>query len=109
MQALRWSLGIVSAVAGIGWLVLGVFGSSFRASFGASAADLLTRVGPVIVMALVLVSVLVSGNKVLLHLTAVAVVTACVGGVMVMRESLFVGTLCLAYGVAWFVFYAKSL
>lgn len=109
MQGLRWSLGVVSILAGIGWLALGVFGNSFRSSFGASAVDLLTRVGPVVVMALVAASVMVPGNRVLLHLTAAAVAAACVGGLLVLRESIFVGALCLAYGAAWFVFYAKSL
>jgi hypothetical protein len=108
MQALRWSLGVVSLLAGIGWLALGVLGNSFRGSFGASPVDLVTRVGPVIVMALVLASVLMPGNKALLHVTAVIVAAACVGGVMVLRESVFVGTTCLAYGAAWFVFYARS-
>lgn len=108
MQALRWTLGIVSGVVGIGWVVLGVFGNSFRASFGASAVDGITRLGPLIVMALVLASVVGPGNRVLLHVTAVVVAAACVGGAMVMRESAFVGTLCLLYCTAWFCFYAKT-
>jgi hypothetical protein len=108
MQALRWSLGIVSAVVGIGWLVLGVFGSSIRASFGASAVDWLTRFGPVIVMAMVMVTVLLPGNRVLLHATAIAVAAGAIGGAMVLRESTFIGLLCLAYCGAWFYFYVKS-
>lgn len=109
MQALRWTLGIASALIGAGWLILGVFGSSFRSSFGASPVDLLTRLGPVVVMGLVLASVLLPGNKMLLHVTAVTVVAACVGLVMVMRESIFVGTVGLAYCAAWLVYYAKSV
>lgn len=108
MLALRWSLGVISAIVGVGWLVLGVFGSSFRASFGASAVDWLTRLGPVIVLALVLVAVMIPGSRILLHLTTAAVVAAFVGGVMVMRESVFIGTICLAFCAAWFYFYAKS-
>jgi hypothetical protein len=108
MLGLRWSLGIASALVGVGWLVLGVLGNSFRASFGASAVDWLTRLGPLVVMALVLASVMAPGNRVLLHLTAVAVAAAGIGGALVLRESVFVGTLCLAYCGAWFFFYVRT-
>ena len=46
--------------------------------------------------------------RILLHLTTAAVAAACVGGLLVMRDSVFVGTLCLAYCAAWFYLYAKA-
>lgn len=109
MIGLRWTLGIVSVLVGVGWLVLAVLGNSFRSSFGASSVDLLTRVGPVIVMALVVASVAIPGTKMLLHVTAVVVAAACIGLVFLLRETVFVGTLGLAFCAAWFVFYARSI
>ncbi len=84
-------------------------GNAFRGSFGASPVDLLTRVGPVIVMALVLASVAMPANRVLLHATYAVLVLACAGLALVLRESAFVGLVGLAYCAAWFVFYARSL
>lgn len=108
-QALRWALGAVSVVVGVGWLALGFLGNTYRSSFGASAVGLLTRAGPVVVTGLVLASVAIPSNRVLLHATAVVVAAGCVGLVLVLRESIFVGTVGLAYCAAWFVFYAKSI
>jgi hypothetical protein len=109
VTALRWMLGAVSVVVGAGWLALALFGNTFRSSFGASPVALLTRAGPVIVVGLVLASVALPSNRALLHATAIVVALACAGLVFLLRESVFVGTLGLAYGAAWFAFYAKSI
>ena len=45
MNALRWLLGSIAVLAGGGWLLLALWGQSFRRSFGAS--DL----GPLVVIA----------------------------------------------------------
>ena len=109
IQALRWALGAIAIVVGIGWLSLALIGNTFRSSFGASGVGLLTRVGPVLMLALVLASVVLPNHRVLLHATAVVVGAACVGLAFVLRESIFVGTVGLAYCAAWFAFYAKSI
>lgn len=109
MQALRWMLGVVAVVVGGGWLAMAALGSGFRSSFGASAVGLLTQLGPVVVMGLALASVVAPQNRVLLHATAVVLGAACVGLLLVFRESAFVAVAGLLYCAAWFLFYAKAL
>lgn len=109
MTALSWTLGLLSIAAGIGWLVLTLFGNSFRSSFGASPVALLTRTSPLMVTALVVATVAMPHNKGLLHATALVLAAACVGLAFVLRESVFVSAVGFAYCAAWFVFYARSL
>lgn len=109
MRVLRWTLGIVSVVTGLGWLALAGLGSIFRGSFGASPVELATQAGPPVVAALVLTSLALPGSRVLLHATAIILALSGCGLVFLLRESLILGTAGLAYCGAWFAFYARTL
>ena len=109
MMALRWSLGTIAAVCGAGWVLLALWAEGFRRSFGASGVGTLKLVVPPAVLALVLATVLMPSNRWLLHACAVVFALVAAGLVFVLRESLFVGIVGLAFFAAWFVFWWRAL
>lgn len=105
MNALRWSLIVVTALVGVGWFLLVAWADSFRRSFGASPNDAAIVVLPLLVLALVLASLLLPGVLWLQHLVAVLAVAVAVGCIMLMAETAVMGSLGLVYVGLWLVHY----
>lgn len=109
MAALRWALIVVTALAGAGWILLAVWADSFRRSFGASPAAAATVVLPAAFLALILAALLLPEVRWLQHLAAVSAASAAVACVIVMGETVFVGSVGLLYIGLWFVCYWQSV
>jgi hypothetical protein len=105
MTALRWSLIVVTALLGAGWILLVVWAESFRRSFGASPNAAVTVVLPVVVLGLILASLLVPDLRWLQHLVAVVAAAVAVGSVVLMAETALMGSLGLAYIGLWLLHY----
>ncbi|MFO1459418.1 MAG: hypothetical protein U1G08_08405 [Verrucomicrobiota bacterium] len=102
MNALRWILGLATAGAGLGWVLLSVVGGGFRRSFGASDVPWVVAGAPVVVAAILLAGLLFPGHRGLLH--AGAVLAVLILGVCAMHPS-GLGGLGIAYFGLWLVFY----
>ena len=109
MAALRWTLIVVTALAGAGWILLALWADSFRRSFGASSVDAVTAVLPLVFLALILAALLLPEMKWLQHLAAVSVATVAVACVVLMAETVFVGTVGLLYTGLWLLYYWHSV
>ncbi len=107
-MALRWILGIVTALVGGGWLALVVLADGFRRSFGASENGPLIAIGPMLVAALLLASLVAPGQRFLLHSTAVVVVAMALGSLWLLTESTGLGVSGLLYCGLWFLFYWRA-
>ncbi len=68
---MRWLLGGIAAVVGLGWVALAVLGDGFRRSFGASGVGAVVAVLPPVAALLLLLPLLLPGPRGLLHLGAV--------------------------------------
>ena len=108
MLGLRWTLGIVTVVVTVVFLVIAVVGGNFRRSFGASDNPLPT-VLTLVVSALVLSSLLWPEQRVLLHVVAVLMAAIVVASLFVAREALVTGMLGVAYAAAWLSLYYRLL
>ena len=109
MLGLRWTLGVVTALAAGGWVALAAGGSGFRRSFGGSGNPAWMVLLPVVVGALVLASLVWPERRALLHAAAAAMLALVVGCVLLARETLFVAALGLAYAAAWLSYYYRAL
>ena len=109
MTALRWILGLVTALMTAGWLVLIVLGDSFRRSFGASPVEAATAGVPLLVFLLVLGTVLRPSTRWLLHVTAVALAAVAIACLGVLRESVPTAMTCLVFCALWFLYYRRAL
>lgn len=105
MAALRWTLIVVTALTGVGWILLALWADSFRRSFGASPVAAVTAVLPVAFLALILAALLLPEVKWLQHLAAAAAAAAGLGCIVLMAETVFVGSLGLVYIGLWFLHY----
>jgi len=105
MTGLRWSLIVVTALLGAGWILLVVWADSFRRSFGASPNAAVTVMLPVVVLGLILASLLLPEVRWLQHLVAAVAAAVAVGCVVLMVETVFMGTLGLAYVGLWLLHY----
>jgi hypothetical protein len=105
MAALRWTLIVVTALTGVGWVLLALWADSFRRSFGASPADALVVVLPIAFLALILAALLLPDVKWLQHVTAAAAAAVAVGCILIMGETVFVGSVGLVYIGLWFLHY----
>ncbi|MBL9174586.1 MAG: hypothetical protein JNL10_13700 [Verrucomicrobiales bacterium] len=102
MNALRWLLGLITACAGLGWLLLSFVGGRFRASLGASETPLLVVGVPVVVAGILLAGLVFPGQRGLLH--AGAVVSVLILGVCLLNPA-GLGGLGIVYFGLWLVFY----
>ena len=109
MNALRWLLGIIAALLGGGWLLLALWGQSFRRSFGASDLGPLVVIAVPALMLLVLAAVLWPGQRGLLHVTSAAMAVAAIALVHGLGEMGFAGLMGLAFCAAWFAFYGLTI
>jgi hypothetical protein len=95
MAALRWTLIVVTALTGVGWILLALWADSFRRSFGASSVDTVVAGLPLAFLALILAALLLPEVRWLQHLAAVAAAAVAVSCVALMAETVFVGTVGL--------------
>jgi hypothetical protein len=105
MNALRWLLVASTAIVTIGFVVLLVAADGFRRSFGASENGPLIAGVPLAVMLLFLASLLLPGQRILLHVAAAVALALAGCSVWVLRESVFVGTMGLLYSGLWWTWY----
>ena len=109
MNALRWTIGIVTGLATIGWIALVTIAGSFRRSFGASEKSPLLLAASVAGLLLVIASVVWPERRVVLHVVAVLMLALCVGCVLIARETMFVATVGVIYAATWLMFYYRAV
>src|SRR3954463_14636966 len=109
MQSLRWTLGIITALATAGFLALVVFGDGFRRSYGASENGTLKVGISLVVQAALLASIVAPAQRVLLHTVAIIVALLIAGCLWIYRESAFAGTTGLAYCGMWVGYYWQAV
>lgn len=106
MTALRWSLGCIAVLFGVGFVVLALLGSAFRRSFGASGHGPWFILLPALAMMLIFASVLFPLNRPLLHVAAVVALGMlgfCVQQILGEGEAPV--WFAVLYLVIWFVYY----
>jgi hypothetical protein len=108
MNLVRWLLGLSSALALAGWILLVMAADDFRRSFGASSVGALRLAALPLVLLLVTVTVVYPTNRALLHFAAILLGLAMIGAVFILRESLFVGITGIVYICAWLLFYLHA-
>ena len=105
LTLVRWFLGLSSALALAGWILLLIVAHDFRRSFGASSVGALRLAALPVVLLLVAVTVAYPTNRALLHVAAIILGLALIGVVFILRESQFVGVTGIIYIAAWLLFY----
>jgi hypothetical protein len=100
----RTFLAVVTGLGALVWILLLVWASGFRRSFGASPANAALGALPIVVGALVLVS-LYWPNRALLHLVAGIAVAGLLGCVWLFRKAPFVSASCALYLGCWLSYY----
>lgn len=108
MNALRWILAAVTALVALGFVALLVWAEGFRRSFGASAHGPVVAGAPLAVMAVVLASLLWPEQRALLHVAALVVLAVAALCVWLLRESVFLGTTGLLFGILWAAWYRHA-
>ena len=109
MYGLRWTLLIVTALVAVGWIALLAFADGFRRSFGASDNALWKLIGPLFVMAALLASLTLPGQRVVQHSVAGLAVALAVGCGWLFRQSPGLSITGLIYLGLWFVYYWHAL
>ena len=109
MMTLRWTLGLLMALATAGWFAIVIIGGGFRRSFGASDASVLPAIVGVVVPVLVVASLVAPERRALLHVVAVLMVALAIMCLVLMRETVFVGSLGVLYAIAWLTFYYRAV
>ena len=104
MIALRWTLGLVTAVVGAGLVAISVIGGGFRRSFGASDSPLMTII-IVTVVGLILASLVWPNSRILMHIVAALMIAGCVGCAFIARESMSTAIIGALYALVWLSFY----
>ena len=107
MNALRWTIGLTTALILAAWVALSVVGDNFRRSFGASEGSPLPLIVGVASASLVLASVVWPERRMLLHIVAVVMLALCVGCAFLARQTMFVASLGFIYAALWFTFYYR--
>lgn len=100
---MRVILGAVAGLVGVGWLALALLGDSFRRSFGASGTGARVVMLPPLAALLLLLPLLLPGQRGLLYLGAVTAGLLALWGAWTLRESIAVGLATLGYAAAWLV------
>lgn len=108
-MTLRWILGIVIAVASIGFIAIAVIGGGFRRSFTGSDNAALFVVAALVCTGLVMASLVWQERRMLMHVVAVLMLGLCIACVFVARETMFVASLGVLYAVGWFAFYYRTV
>jgi hypothetical protein len=109
MLAYRWILGLILGGLGGAFIVLSIVASGFRKSFGASPKSPLITVLPLAAMLLLLIGLIVPGNRTWLHAGAIAAVGLIAFCIWLMitepAPEILWGVL---YLVAWLYFYWQT-
>jgi hypothetical protein len=105
MNAVRWILATVTAIVATAFVAFVLHANGFRRSFGASDNGPLVMGVPLAVMLVLLTSLLLPGQRILLHAAAVVAVGLAVCSVWMLRESVFLGVMGLAYCGLWSAWY----
>lgn len=109
MIALRWTLGLILAGLGGGFIVLSIVASGFRKSFGASPVNPLITILPVVAMIVLLAGLVWPANRALMHtgaIAALALIAFCV--YLMISGSAVVVWFGVFYLAAWLWFYWKT-
>ena len=109
MNSLRWTIGIITTLATVGWVALVVAGSGFRRSFGASENSPLMSLAAAVAGMLIVSSVIWPERRLLLHVTAVVMLGLAGACIYLARETMFVATIGLAYVAMWFAYYYRTI
>lgn len=110
MNSLRWTLLVVTFLAGGGYTFLVFVGAQFRRSFGASPVGVLWTLAPVVGAAVLAAALMFPANKALLHIAAavaVLLIGLCVW--QIVADSATVLVFAVVYLVAWLAFYWMAL
>jgi hypothetical protein len=102
---MRMLLGGISGLLAVGYIAFFLWADGFRRSWGASPNAPWKLFVPLAVMLLITASTIFPGNRILLHLTAIAVAATAVGCIVILREAPVMASLGLLYCVAWGWFY----
>jgi hypothetical protein len=108
-MGLRWTIGIIAAVVGVGFFLLATAGSAFRASFGGSDQGPWVDLAPLLVAFLIVATVLWPDRRVLLHVTAILMAALVIGSGFLMKETVFIGSCGVVFGACWFLFYYRAI
>lgn len=108
MNSLRWTLFAVTALTTVGYLALAIVGGGFRRSFGASEHSPWLVVVPPAILLTFLASLLMPGNRPLLHAVAVLAVLLAGASLWLLRDSVLMGLLGLGYSGLWLAYYRLS-
>jgi hypothetical protein len=106
---MRYFLGGTSGLLAVLFLGFFLFADRFRRSFGASPNEPWKLMVPLAVMLLITASTMLPGNRILLHLTALAVAGTALGCVVILRQAPILALLGLAYCAAWASFYWSNV
>lgn len=109
MNGLRWTIGIVTAVAALGTIVIAVIAGGFRRSFTGSDNSAPLIAGVVIFAALVIASVAWPERRALMHIVALVMLGLCIACVAVARQTVFVATVGILYAASWLTFYYRAV
>jgi hypothetical protein len=108
LTSLRWTIGIVTTLVTIAWIAFSALAGGFRRSFGASENSPLLSIVVIAAAALIVSSVIWPERRMLLHVTAVAMLALSVGCLYLTREAPFVATLGLMYAGLWLLYYYRT-
>jgi hypothetical protein len=106
---LRWILGTLAGAGAVGYLALVLLADGFRRSFGASPNAAWKVVVPLAVCALLCASVLLPGQRALLHVTLVVVMALLAGSLWLFREAPLVSLGGMCYAVTWLLYYLQAI
>jgi hypothetical protein len=109
MNLLRWLLGGSATLIVAGWIVFFILANSFRGSFGASENPAWVLVLPLVVALLIVFSTLLPYVRMLLFVTAAAVVAASLGALWIAGEAPYLVAAWFVYAVACIVFISMAL
>lgn len=108
MTTLRWILGIPTALAAGGWLLLAAWGNSFRRSWGASENSGLTVFAPFVAMAALLASLIFPQQRLLLHAVAAGVALLVAESLLLVPRASGLGVSLLVYCSLWLCYYGLA-
>ena len=101
MPTFRWLLAVLTLLAAIGWVALGLLGDGFRRSFGASGNHPLKLALPPLIGLLLLLGLLFPAQRGVVMAGAAAACVLLVASLWLLRESAVAGTIGAGYAVAW--------
>lgn len=108
MMTLRWILGVPTALAAGGWLVLAAWADTFRQSWGASKNSGLTVFGPFGALAALLASLVFPQQRILLHAVAAGVALLVAESIMLFPKASGLGVTMLVYCGLWLTYYGLA-